>query len=222
MFIANARSTVSLTVSLPLALLLPNAPASARSAAALSRSSVAASSAWERYVISPGQDGFVYPQKVEVVGTAGSVTNPGGLRRQDGQPTVVEASGPGTPRLVLDLGANTGGWVEIGITQGDGTQVRLGYSELREYLTANGDNCCANSLGANDDPNGRTDVFATSSPGDLRSPGIRGAERYISLQLEAAGSVSIDYVRVRQQNVRAAEADYPGHFLSSDKLLNRV
>lgn len=90
------------------------------------------------------------------------------------------------------------------------------------------------SLGNDDAPGGRTDDIgsAASIPGGLgafasgtkafRSPGVRGAERWIALQLQAPGTVSIDYVRVREEHVRPTLGDYAGHFLSSDDQLNRV
>src|SRR5438552_2795801 len=99
-----------------------------------------------------------------------------------GAATIIEATGPASPQLILDLGANTGGWVEVGVSSGDGTSVQLGYSELRDFLTAHGDTCCFNSFGVNDDPQGRTDTVDVTSPGEWRSPGIRGAERYVSVQ----------------------------------------
>ena len=36
----------------------------------------------------------------------------------------------GSPALVLDLGVNVGGYVEIGIRSSNGAPIRLGYSEL--------------------------------------------------------------------------------------------
>ena len=81
--------------------------------------------------------------------------------------TTITATGAGAPRLVLDLGANTGGHVEVGITRSDGTDVRLGYSELSRFLTLNGDNCTCGgirlSIGGDDDPDARTDVIASSA-----------------------------------------------------------
>jgi alpha-L-rhamnosidase len=196
----------------------------AASALTLSRSAVPASAAWKRDVIAPGA--VVYPNTVRVIGAAGAVSNPSGLRAAGGGVTTIRATGQGLPRLVLDLGVNTGGYVEVGVTRTDGTSLRLGYSELRQFLTAQGDNCSCGplrlSLGVNDDPEGRTDVIAGGAPVRWRSPGIRGAERYVSLELDGRGSVSIDYVRVRVTHLQAPVSGYSGYFLSSDGLLNRV
>ena len=196
-------------------------PAGAQS---LSRSPVQASSAWKRYVVDPGA--LVYPKRVEVIGAASAVSDPSGLKAAGGAVTTISATGAGAPRLVLDLGANTGGHVEVGITRTDGTAVRLGYSELSRFLTPAGDNCACGdlglSVGGDDNPDARTDVIAPSGVQSWRSPGIRGGERYVSVQLEGAGTVSIDYVRVRVTHLRAPVSAYAGHFLSSDRLLNRA
>ncbi len=202
----------------------PGMAHAAGSASALSGSPVPASSAWKRQVIDPG--GLVYPKRVEVVGTASAVGDSSGLRAAGGAVTTIRSTGRGAPRLVLDLGANTGGHVEVGVTRTDGTAVRLGYSELRRFLTPEGDNCGCGplrfSLSGDDAPDGRSDVIDTGAAGLWRSPGIRGAERYVALQLEGAGSVSIDYVRVRVTHLRAPVSAYAGHFVSSDPSLNRA
>ena len=92
-------------------------PAGAQST--LSRSPVQASSAWKRQVVDPG--GLVYPKRVEVVGTASAVSDSSGLKAAGGAVTTVRSTGRGAPRLVLDLGVNTGGHVEVGITRTNGT-----------------------------------------------------------------------------------------------------
>jgi len=78
------------------------------------------------------------------------------------------------------------------------------------------------SFGVNDDPDGRTDLIDTAAPGEFRSPGIRGAQRYISIQLEGPGTATIDYVRVRTEHLRPGPRRYGGYFLSSDGLLNQI
>src|SRR3954451_12421261 len=202
-----------------LALLAAPAAAHAQSAVELSKQPVAESGAWERLVLDQ-TDGFVYPKHVYVTGgSASQVENREGLTAPGGGGTTIRATGEGAPRLTLDLGLNAGGYVEVGVTKSDGTTVRLGYSEARRFLTPTGDT--GDSLGDDDNPGGRTDDI-TSGAGDWRSPGIRGAQRWIALQLQAAGTVSIDYVRVREEHLRPAVGDYQGRFYSSDDQLNRV
>jgi len=211
-----------------LTLIWPAAADAAASAMRESRVPIPASSRWERYVIRPGK--FVYPNAVYVIGAPGSVHNTRGLKaRGDGVTTIastaLNADGVGDPGLVLDLGVNVGGFVEVGLRASNGTPIRLGYSELLDYLTPWGGDTGevgGVSFGVSDDPEGRTDLFQTTSPAQLRSPGIRGAQRFISLQLEGAGTATIDYVRVRTEHLRPGPGRYGGYFLSNDRRLNRI
>jgi alpha-L-rhamnosidase len=186
---------------------------------------IPASSAWKRYVIDPGN--VVYPRAVFVVGEPGSVRNTRGLKARGGGATTITSTGVGekgvgTTALIIDLGVNVGGYVEIGVSGSDGTPIRLGYSEVLDYLTPRGDTSGDFSFGISDDPQARTDLFQTTGPAQFRSVAIRGAQRYISLQLEGAGSAAIDYVRVRTEHLHPAPGGYSGHFLSNDRLLNRI
>jgi hypothetical protein len=198
----------------------------------LSRHPLKADARWHGYVLDQN-DGLVYPKAVSVVaGSPSQVENPDGLKAPGGGVTTIHATGQGAPRLELDLGINAGGYVEVGITKTDGTTVHLGYSEAQRFLTADGDATNSalppaaavpfvvdTSLGNDDDPTSRFDDI--SAAGAWRSP-VRGAQRWISLQLQGAGTVSIDYVRVRSTHLHPALADYAGHFLSSDDQLNRT
>ncbi|HEY6639078.1 MAG TPA: alpha-L-rhamnosidase C-terminal domain-containing protein, partial [Solirubrobacterales bacterium] len=188
---------------------------------------VPARSAWKRYVIDPGK--VVYPKAVYVLaGSPETIRNTGGLKARGGGATTitsagVDSSGVGVPALLLDLGANVGGYVEIGIRASSGAPIRLGYSETLDYMTPAGDvPSLGLSFGQSDDPDGRTDVFQVTGPAELRSPGIRGAQRLIALQLDGAGSASIDYVRVRTEHLHPSPRRYSGYFYSSDPLLNRI
>ncbi len=203
-------------------------PATARGADPVrkeSRAPVPASSAWKRYVIDPGD--VVYPKAVYLVGSPGGAQNTRGLKGRGGGAATISstglgAEGVGSTALILDLGANVGGFVEIGISSSDGTPIRLGYSEFLNYLTPRGDTSGGFSAGVSDEPEARTDVFQTTGPAELRSPGIRGAERFISVQLEGAGAATIDYVRVRTEHLHPGPGEYRGHFLSNDRRLNQA
>lgn len=188
-------------------------------AAALSRHDVAQSQRWKSYVLDRS-DGLIYPKHVYVVaGSPSQVENPTGLMAPGGGTTTIHSSGKGTPRLVLDLGIDAGGYVEVGVTKTDGSDIHLGYAEARRFLTADGDQPDFNGK-ATDDAGYRVDDITTA--GDWRSPGNRGGERWISIQLQSSGTVSIDYVRIREEHLHPALSDYVGHFLSSDDLLNRI
>jgi alpha-L-rhamnosidase len=203
-------------------------PATARGADSVrkeSKAPIPASSGWKRYVIDPGD--VVYPKAVYLVGNPGEAQNTSGLKDQGGgaatiTSTGLSAKGVGSTAMVLDLGANVGGYVEIGVRASNGTPIRLGYSEALDYLTPQGDTSGDFSAGVNDEPSARTDVFQTTGPADFRSPGIRGAERYISVQLEGPGTATIDYVRVRTEHLHPSASGYSGYFLSNDQQLNQA
>ncbi len=200
--------------------------AHAAGSAALKTPAIPASSGWKRYVIDPGN--LVYPKAVYVIGAPTGVANPRGLKARAGGATTITSGGVGPKgvgdtALLLDLGVNVGGFVEVGITASNGTPIRLGYSEHPQFMTPRGDTGGPGfSYGASDDPDGRTDLFQTTAPVEARSPGIRGAQRYISIQLEGAGTATIDYVRVRTEHLHPGPGRYSGYFLSNDKLLNRI
>ena len=198
-----------------------------------SKAPVPESAAWQGYVIDPGK--LVYPKAVYVVGESpGNVRNTRGLKAPGGGATTItetglNSRGVGSPSIILDLGFNVGGYVEIGVTGSNGTPIRLGYSELLDYLSPRGDTSGDGviggsnfSFGVSDDPEGRTDLFQTTAPAQFRSAGIRGAQRFISLQLEGVGTAAIDYVRVRTEHLHPGPGRYGGYFLSSDDALNRI
>ena len=171
------------------------------SVAGQSKTPIPANSGWKRFVIDPGK--LVYPKAAYVVGTSPSnVRDTRGLKAPGGgamtiDETGLNASGVGQPAVLLDLGENVGGYVEIGVRSSSGTPVRLGYSESLDHLTPRGDTGGPQfSFGTSDDPDARTDVFQTTRPAQFRSAGIRGAQRFISLQLDGPGTATIDYVRV--------------------------
>ncbi len=197
------------------------------SVAGQSKTPIPASSGWKRYVIDPGK--FVYPKAAYVVGTSPSnVRGTRGLKAPGGgamtiDETGLNAAGVGNPAVLLDLGENVGGYVEVGVTSSSGTPIRLGYSESLDHLTPGGDTGGPQfSFGISDDPDSRTDVFQTTEAAQFRSAGIRGAQRYIALQLTGPGTATIDYVRVRTEHLHPGPNGYSGYFLSNDALLNRV
>ncbi len=208
------------------------APQADASAVRQSKTPIPESSAWRQDVIDPGE--VVYPKAVFLVnGTAANVQNTQGLKEPGGAAATIVSTGltskeVGMPTLLLDLGANVGGYVEIGIRSSSGTPIRLGYSETLKYMLPHGDTRLDDvlgmgfSYGVSDDPDGRTDVFQTTGPAQFRSPGIRGAQRYIAVQLDGPGTASIDYVRVRTEHLHPGAGGYAGYFLSSDQTLNRV
>ena len=66
---------------------------------------VAERSGWQGHVLDP-RSALVYPKRVTVIGDASRVHNPDGLIAPGGAATTIDARGAGTPRLLLDLGAD--------------------------------------------------------------------------------------------------------------------
>jgi alpha-L-rhamnosidase len=190
--------------------------------ARLSRSPIAASGAWRGYVLD-GADPYVYPAGVEVQAPGApqaAVDDPAGLSAPGGGVTTFNSIGPGDPYEVIDLGRLTGGRVEISVTANSGVPVQLSYSEARRFAGPGGD-VDHGSQGRNDDPSSRVDQLP-AAPGTYLLGGVRGAERYVRIQLDGAGSAQIDYIRLAITHLRPSGGDYVGHFLSSDDLLNRI
>lgn len=196
-------------------------------AVALSREPVGMDPAWRQQVLRvPGT--FVRPTSVTVEGDGGTVTDADGALREDGAAAVLTTTAPRGVRLVIDLGVLAGGYVELGIRRASGAPIRASYAEARQYLGPAGDAdpdpdgffYGGRSLGTDDDPDGRADVYAPPRGSTvLRSPGLRGSQRYVAITLDGPGSLALDFVRVRQTTFPGA---YDGHFLSSDPVLNRA
>ena len=190
--------------------------------ARLSRSPIPASGAWRSYVLDSPYP-LVYPASVEVRDASppqSRVENPTELSAPGGGVTTIHATAVGNPYIVVDLGRLTGGRVEIAVSANSGAPVRLAYSEARRFLGPRGD-IDHGSQGRNDDPSSRSDVLPAQA-GVYQLPGIRGAQRYVRIELNGAGSAQIDYIRLVVTHLRPTVGDYVGHFLSSDDLLNRI
>jgi alpha-L-rhamnosidase len=196
-------------------------------AAALSCHPVAVDRGWRRGILDVAGP-YVRPVSVAVEGDRAAVGDPEGLLREGGGATTLTTTAAGSTRLVVDLGLLASGHVELGVRRAAGARIRMSYAEGRQYLGTDGDADTdpdgffyrGATLGTDDDPDGRSDVF--DPPADamtLTSPGIRGSQRYIAITLDGAGSAAVDFVRVHQTNYTGA---YDGHFLSSDTTLNQA
>ena len=151
---------------------------------------------------------------------AAAVSSPGGLEAAGAGVTRIDVSSGKAPALVLDLGTDTGGWVEVRARASGSVTLHLAYSEARAQLSPGGDGSA--SIGVDDDPQARAeDVPLTAQMATWRSPGIRGAERWILLEAHGDGVAEIDYVRVDVTHMLESVDDPAGWFLSSDPVLNR-
>lgn len=179
---------------------------------------------WGAHLIDPVGD-FVYPSAISVEGEESAVRNPEALKEADGECATLLSDIPlmalNRNRVVVDLGINTGGGVEIGLCEGSTADLRISYAERREWLNPDGD-YSGDNIGQDDDPEARAHTLPAGSDGEVVIPGIQGAQRWMVLLLENAGTVSVDYVRIRIQHLRANADDYSGQFVSSDPLLNTI
>ncbi|WP_084628567.1 alpha-L-rhamnosidase C-terminal domain-containing protein [Amycolatopsis nigrescens] len=203
-------------------------PGGGEAAVELSREAVAADTSWRDRVLDV--DGpHVYPRSVTVVSGSAGVREAEGLLRPDGGATTLRREGEDEPVLLVDLGVLTSGYLELGVDGGTDAPIRLAYAEGKEYLdprTGDGSADPADFFhqgqtpGSDDDPDARADVFAPrGEPATLRSPGLRGAQRYVAVSLDSPGTATIDYLRVRQAQ---RPASYEGYFRSSDRVLDEA
>lgn len=174
---------------------------------------------WRQYV-QDSPRGVVYPYAVSAHGSPGHASNPAGLRADDDRAATIRRDLLGQGFILIDLGRNVGGVVEIGIGSIQGGPVRVSYSEGGAFLEPGGDMRGVPSIGISDDPNGRSDVASTS--GITVSGGTRGAQRHLIVSLDDDGVAQIDFVRVRVNHLRPEPRDYTGRFYSSSPLLNRI
>lgn len=220
----SALARTLLLATLPCAVAAWSAPPGP--AIGLSREAIPADSAWKKLVLDiPGE--FATPRAVSIEGNAASVQNPNGLLAPKDGGTRLTTTAAGSTRLIVDFGQLASGYVEIGVKQAT-APIRLAYAEMRQSLGREGDASTdkddffyhGRTLGTDDDPDGRSDVFPPSANSAvLKSPGLRGSERYIAITLDGPGTATFDFIRVRQTYFRGA---YDGHFLSSDEELNRA
>jgi hypothetical protein len=194
-------------------------------AAVLSRAPLRMDPAWRAQVLhEPGT--YVKAVNAQTDGRPGAVRDARALLGKGGTRLVSQTAGDA--RIVVDLGRLASGFVEIGVRDAKGGPIRVAYAEGREELGKWGDASSdpedffyrGKTLAPEDDPDGRADVYdAPRGRTVLKSPGLRGSQRFVAISLDGPGSVTVDFVRVRQTNYIDS---YEGHFLSNDVALNRA
>ena len=192
-------------------------PSPASLAERLSRHSLGVNQGWRRYDEAPAR-ALVRPTRVlRVVGT---VKNPAGLTGSgSGQTTLTYAPGGTAPSLVLDYGQDLGGRATFRVAHTSGTTIQTTYSETLRNLGNDG----AASVGAFSSGNAqRSDTFTLTRPGPVMAKLIQGGERYELVTLTTPGSVTLSGAGIYFTPLRETPSTMPGHFLSSDRLLNRV
>jgi hypothetical protein len=183
----------------------------------LSRHPLAASQAWRSYDEAPAH-ALVRP--VRVFRVVGAVKNPNGLSAAgSGVTTLTYSPGGRAPSLVLDYGQEVGGRATFDVGAGSGTTLQANYSETLRNLGNDG----AASVAAFNSGNGlRTDRFALTGPGVVTAALIQGGERYEQVTLATPGTVTLRGAGIRFSPLRETPSLLRGHFLSSDRLLNRI
>jgi len=147
---------------------------------------------------------------------------------ETGQPVdeVLEKNGTGyrlerdcaqSPRLIVDFGVNTAGFLRIGLLSSSGARVRIAFSESLEFLGRSGDAIYGMELMAF--PHIRR---LPGGPCEWEDTRIRGGFRYAAISLERTGHVEIDFVDCAYTGYPGGPDSYRGYFLCGDDLLNRI
>ncbi|MGA2830336.1 MAG: alpha-L-rhamnosidase C-terminal domain-containing protein, partial [Streptosporangiaceae bacterium] len=174
---------------------------------------------WQRYVEAPASRD-VHP--VSVVSTSGQVTGADALTHpgQGGSATLTRtAADTGSTDIVLDYGQDVGGLPEFTVTSATGSPTLLaGYSEAKQFLTANGDGGTPWGSG---DPS-RSDSYTVSGPGTIVNRFVQGGERYQEISLTSPGSVTLSSVEIYYEAYLGTPGTYQGYFVSSSDQLNRI
>ncbi len=184
----------------------------------LSRDVIAESQGWRRYDEAPGT-AVVRP--VRVIRVAGNVTNASALARPAGskRTTLTYTAGGAAPSLVLDYGRDVAGIPTFDVAAASGTTLSVAYTEPLYNLGTDG----AASVGLFESGNSaRTDTFTLSGAGIVTASLIQGGERYERLTLTTPGTVTLRSATIRFTAPRETPALLRGHFLSNDRLLNRI
>jgi len=220
--IAVAGVTAAASASLAAATGTASAPSQAR---ALSRRPIAENPTWSSYILDPSTP-YVYPTAVSVTSKSatGTVTNAKGLVGGKGT-ACITSTAPTDPYITLDFGKEVGGTPEFNVTslstsKAGGAQIRLAYSEMLRYMsTMYGDMDPESAAG---DP-GRGTTISAGAPGAYAdTTGMTGGERWVRISLLTPGTVCLSDFRIKITYYRPSAADYDGHFLSSDPILNKI
>jgi alpha-L-rhamnosidase-like protein/mannosylglycerate hydrolase MGH1-like protein len=194
---------------------------------------------WKDYVLAPSSRDVAPVRVVSAAPGGGVVEHADGALRRDGRSlTLRKTFADSDPRVVLDLGREVGGHLEVDF-DGAGANTLFAFSESLAYMRDLGDTFGSTSFIANDDRALPQRERRFESPHEhapagrerWRDPELRGGLRYVMVRLApeapAGASVSIDAVHLRYTpmpgyDLRDREALLPGHFLSSDEGLNRI
>jgi hypothetical protein len=191
---------------------------------------------WRPYVLAPSGHTVRPVSVLKADARQGGVEgDPRNALRADGRSVRLAGATDraGSPLLILDFGKEVAGRVTV---HGTGTgKLHACFSESRRYLAeAPGDNDGEGAIAPGCDTaniwNGFPGVPYTEDTDShaltLNAPDeqIRGGFRYLTLFLDGPGQVDVDSVSAdfTAAPLQPRPDAYPGHFLSSDDLLNKI
>ncbi|HWG11645.1 MAG TPA: family 16 glycoside hydrolase [Streptosporangiaceae bacterium] len=188
--------------------------AGVKGAAATSSTPWPGSPGWQSYVETPGSPN-VCP--ATITSTSGSVSGASNLVcGGSGRATLTMTSGGATPTIVLDYGKEVGGVPYFTVSSASGSpQLKAGYSEGLNYLSADGDGATPWAEG----DTSRADTYTVTGAGTIANPSVQGGERYEEITLTSPGTVTLSAAGL---NWIADRSSYQGYFVSSSDELNKI
>jgi alpha-L-rhamnosidase len=169
---------------------------------------------WQKYVETPTGPN-VCPTAIE--STSGSVSGAQSLIcGGSGGATLTMTAGGATPTIVLDYGKEVGGVPYFTVSSASGApQLKTGYSEGLNYLSADGDGATPWAEG----DTSRADTYTVNGPGTITNSSVQGGERYEEITLPSPGTVTLTAAGITWI---ADRSKYQGHFVSSSDELNQI
>ncbi|HEY0717741.1 MAG TPA: alpha-L-rhamnosidase C-terminal domain-containing protein [Streptosporangiaceae bacterium] len=183
-------------------------------AAAASATPWPASPGEQNYVQTPGSANIC---PTAISSTSGPVSGASNLVcGGSGGATLTMTPGGTTPTIVLDYGHEVGGSPYFTVSSASGSpQLKAGYSEGLNYLSADGDGATPWAEG----DTSRADTYTVTGAGTITNPSVQGGERYEEITLTSPGTVTLSAAGLNWIADRNGEA---GYFVSSSDELNKI
>jgi Bacterial alpha-L-rhamnosidase C-terminal domain/Glycosyl-hydrolase family 116, catalytic region len=216
--LAALTAVVAVFVTPAVSLAGPTHSTASGTAARLSRTPVATSSAWREYDEAPSSRDI---RPARILATRGAVADAGALATKSTADvtTLSYPVGGKAPSVLIDYGKEVGGYPTFEVTKTSDAVLQATYSETLRNLGT--DSATSVDLFQAGDL-ARSDTFPILKTGVTEGTLVQGGERYEEVTLIAPGSVTLRDVGIHFTPVRETPARMRGHFLSSDELLNRI
>jgi hypothetical protein len=219
----RARPALLRTLTLSAAAAVAIGAGSARAAdagptaTALSAHAVRVDPAWQAYDEAPAKS-LVTP--VRTLSATGNVADPDALLHPgSGATTLTYPPGGTAPSIVLDYGKDVGGLPRFNVQASSGAPLRATYAETRRNLSNDG---AVNSGFFGSGDGARTALYTPAGPGLIQAGSVQGGERYEQISLARPGTLTLKGVGIDFTPVRETPSVMQGHFLSSDRRLDRI